>query len=120
MSNIIPPYPPLIPLPFPLSPSSSLARSLSLSPFALSLPLSPFPSLHLSPYPREAYRNGTLTTEGVRRVLKLEPNKMGKIADFFVREISEAVPRAPLVAQEKEREREKNNAGVTGKAQCIV
>jgi hypothetical protein len=53
-------------------------------------------------------------------VLKLEPNKMGKIADFFVREISEAVPRAPLVAQEKEREREKNNAGVTGKAQCIV
>ena len=51
----------------------------------------------------EAYRNGTLTTEGVKRVLRLDPYKMGKIADFFVREISEAVPRTPIVFQEKEK-----------------
>ena len=51
----------------------------------------------------EAYRNGTLTTEGVKRVLRLDPYKMGKIADFFVREISEAVPRTPIVIQEKEK-----------------
>ena len=51
----------------------------------------------------EAYRNGTLTTEGVKRVLRLDPYKMGKIAYFFVREISEAVPRAPIVIQEKEK-----------------
>lgn len=48
---------------------------------------------------REAFRNGTLSTEGVRRVLKLEPNKMGRVADFFVREISEATPRAPISQQ---------------------
>ena len=55
----------------------------------------------LCTYCREAYRNGTLTTEGVRRVLKLDPNKMGKIADFFVREIAEAVPRVPVNFQDK-------------------
>ena len=55
----------------------------------------------LCTYYREAYRNGTLTTEGVRRVLKLDPNKMGKIADFFVREIAEAVPRVPANFQDK-------------------
>ena len=52
-------------------------------------------------YCREAYRNGTLTADGVRRVLKLDPNKMGKIADFFVREIAEAVPRVPANFQDK-------------------
>jgi hypothetical protein len=34
-------------------------------------------------------------------VLKLDPNKMGKIADFFVREIAEAVPRVPVNLQDK-------------------
>ena len=62
---------------------------------------SPYYTLLLCTYYREAYRNGTLTSEGVRRVLKLDPNKMGKIADFFVREIAEAVPRVPINFQDK-------------------
>ena len=127
--TLFPPSSPLIPFPSHPIPLSSLSLppipSLpTLSPSLPPLPPSSPPSLPLSTLPslREAYRNGTLTSEGVRRVLKLEPNKMGKIADFFVREISEAVPRAPLVSQEKEkeREREKSSAGVSGMVQYSV
>ena len=34
-------------------------------------------------------------------MLRLNPSKMGKIADFFVREIAEAIPRAPINSFEK-------------------
>jgi len=37
---------------------------------------------------REAYRNGTLTSDGVKRLLKLDPSKTDKIFDFFVREMT--------------------------------
>ena len=46
---------------------------------------------------REAYRNGTLTADGVHRVLKLDAAKTAKIADFFVREMAVAVPIVPSV-----------------------
>lgn len=36
---------------------------------------------------REAYRNGTLTAEGVRRVVRLDVPASTKIYDFFVREM---------------------------------
>ena len=81
-----------------LSLSHSLPLSFSLS---FSLPFSFSLSLPNSTAISEAYRNGTLTTEGVRRVLRLNPSKMGKIADFFVREIAEAIPRAPINSFEK-------------------
>ena len=40
---------------------------------------------------------GTLDHEGVHRVLKIEPSKMSKVADFFVREMATAVPVVPSV-----------------------
>lgn len=35
---------------------------------------------------REAYRNGQLTLEGVRRVVRLEQDKAAELLDFFVKE----------------------------------
>ena len=40
---------------------------------------------------------GTLTHDGIHRVLKLEGSKMNKVADFFVREMASAVPVVPSV-----------------------
>ncbi len=36
---------------------------------------------------REAHRNGMLTQEGIRRVLKADEEKSTQIYDFFVREL---------------------------------
>ena len=56
---------------------------------------------HVSaPAPVHLYNNnitGTLTHDGVHRVLKLEASKMNKVADFFVREMASAVPVVPSV-----------------------
>ena len=46
-------------------------------------------------------------------MLRLNPNKIGKIADFFVREIAEAVPRAPINGFEKNNSTH-NSAGEIG------
>jgi transcriptional adapter 2-alpha len=53
---------------------------------------------------REAYRNGTLTSEGVKRVLKLDASKTDKIFDFFVREMT-----LPLSEDEKNLKRARNS-----------
>ncbi len=36
---------------------------------------------------REAYRNGALTIDGVKRIIKVEADKSETIYDFFVKEL---------------------------------
>lgn len=50
---------------------------------------------------REAYRSGTLTLEGVKRVIRLDIDRNTKLFDFFVKDVSlNCVPAAtaPLSA----------------------
>lgn len=52
------------------------------------LPLFPYHYLALKDVlVREAYRNGMLTIDGVRRLVKVDEEKCGQIYDFFVREL---------------------------------